>query len=198
MIRSREELDEYLRRDREADGITREKPRLIGGGYEKKLWQFKIFLRKAEYWSEKSRHAREDGGGAPARLCAGLIAKYYSVRKNRLGGQLGFSIECGCFGPGLSIPHYGTIVVHSRARIGADCCIQAGVTIGVKKAGAPDAVPVIGDRCAIGTGAKILGPVRVGDDVTIGANAVVVRDIPDHAIAAGVPAKVIGWNDGRK
>ncbi len=53
--------------------------------------------------------------------------------------------------------------------------------------------PILGDRVYLGAGAKILGPVRIGSDVVIGANAVVIRDVPDKAVVAGVPAKVLNY-----
>ncbi|HSN24126.1 MAG TPA: serine acetyltransferase, partial [Methylomicrobium sp.] len=62
-----------------------------------------------------------------------------------------------------------------------------GVTIGLKRTNVPGA-PVIGNRVDIGAGAKILGPIRIGDDVAIGANAVVLQDIPANSLAVGVPA----------
>lgn len=81
------------------------------------------------------------------------------------------------------------VVIHKRAVIGEDCHIGSGVTIGgtSKKF----EVPVIGNRVQISTGAKILGPVKIGDDVIIGANAVVLHDIPSNSVAVGIPAKVI-------
>jgi serine O-acetyltransferase len=80
-------------------------------------------------------------------------------------------------------------VVHPRARIGANCVISSCVSIGCRSKH-PD-VPVIGDDCFIGTGARILGPVHVGDGSVIGANAVVLDDVPPGCIAVGVPAKVV-------
>jgi serine O-acetyltransferase len=69
------------------------------------------------------------------------------------------------------------------------CVIRNGVTVGLRHTGQRGA-PVIGDRCDIGAGAKLLGDIRIGDDVAIGANAVVIRDVPSNSIAVGVPATV--------
>lgn len=81
------------------------------------------------------------------------------------------------------------IVIHNRARIGANCHIDQGVTIGgtSKK----HEVPVLGDRVYVGAGAKILGPITIGDDVVIGANSVVIKSVASNTVVAGVPAKVI-------
>jgi serine O-acetyltransferase len=91
----------------------------------------------------------------------------------------------------LSIEHHGCIVIHGAAVIGDDCLLRHGVTIGNTGPEDPLGAPVIGSRVQFGAGAKVLGRVRVGNDVIIGANAVVVRDVPDFAIVGGVPARVI-------
>jgi serine O-acetyltransferase len=94
-------------------------------------------------------------------------------------------------GPGLYIGHFGSIVVHPDAVLGADCNLSQGVTIGVLGGGRAGA-PVLGDGVYVGAGAKILGPVVVGDGARIGANAVVVRDVLAGATAVGVPAHCQG------
>lgn len=81
------------------------------------------------------------------------------------------------------------VVIHSRAVIGKNCMIGQNVTIGGKSGWYE--VPVIGDNVEISAGARIIGPVRIGNNVIIGANAVVVKDVPDNCIVAGVPAKII-------
>lgn len=91
----------------------------------------------------------------------------------------------------LVIEHSGAIVVHGNAVIGDDCIIRQGVTIGNRRMDRPQEAPHIGNRVNIGAGAKILGAVRVGDDAEIGANAVVISDVPAGAIAVGVPARLI-------
>jgi serine O-acetyltransferase len=75
--------------------------------------------------------------------------------------------------------------------IGDDCLIRHGVTIGNSGSEDPFGAPTIGSRVQFGAGAKVLGRVRVGNDVIIGANAVVVRDVPDFAVVGGVPARVL-------
>ena len=92
------------------------------------------------------------------------------------------------------IEHHGCIVIHGATIIGDDCLIRHGVTLG--NTGADDTLgaPHLGNRVHIGAGAKVLGRITIGDDVIIGANAVVVRDVPDHAVVGGVPAKIIKLN----
>ncbi len=89
-------------------------------------------------------------------------------------------------GPGLLIQHgFSTIINHKR--IGSNCKILQQVTIGYKGGEAP----TIGDNVTIYCGAKIVGGITIGNDVIIGANAVVVKDVPDHCIVAGIPAVII-------
>lgn len=92
---------------------------------------------------------------------------------------------------------YGAIgvVIHTDAHIGEGCVIGQGVTIGAAEGYVTrdkHACPSIGDHCYLGAGAKILGGIRVGSNCQIGAGAIVLHDLPDHAIAVGVPARVIG------
>jgi serine O-acetyltransferase len=108
------------------------------------------------------------------------------------GIMLPASVEAG---PGLYIGHFGGTIINGGVKIGKYCQIAHGVTLGTKGAGRGGGVPVIGDFVYIGAGAKILGPVRVGNHAVVGANAVVVKDVPDCAVVGGVPARIIGTND---
>jgi serine O-acetyltransferase len=91
-------------------------------------------------------------------------------------------------GSQLSYSGLGT-VIHARAVIGANVTVGAGVVIGGRSK--LYEVPVIEDDVEIGVGAKVLGPVRVGRGAQIGANAVVVHDVPAGAVVAGIPARVL-------
>lgn len=88
------------------------------------------------------------------------------------------------------IEHFGGIVISGDAVFGDDCVIRNGVTVGLKNTGFRGS-PILGNRVDIGAGAKLLGPIRIGDDVLIGANAVVLTDVPSGSIAVGVPARVL-------
>jgi serine O-acetyltransferase len=83
------------------------------------------------------------------------------------------------------------VILHSEVVFGDDVRIRQGVTIGNKSAAEPLAVPIFGSRVDVGAGAKILGPVRIGDDCIIGANAVVITDVPAGSTAVGVPASIL-------
>lgn len=106
--------------------------------------------------------------------------------------QIITGIELPCevpIGPGFVIEHSGGIVVSGFARFGARCRIRNGVVIGLSRVEEPCA-PSFGDDVDVGAGAKVLGPVRIGHRVRIGANAVVITDVPDDCIAVGVPARI--------
>src|SRR4051812_35585702 len=87
------------------------------------------------------------------------------------------------FGPGLYIGHFGGIVVGGDAKVGADCNLSQGVTIGDHNGS-----PRIGDEVFLAPGCKVFGPIVVGDRVAVGANAVVNKDVPAGTFALGVPA----------
>lgn len=87
--------------------------------------------------------------------------------------------------------HQHGIVVHGNTVIGDDCIIRHGVTLGLRDLSRADEAPRLGRRVNIGAGAKIIGAVRIGDDAAIGANAVVLSDVPDGALAVGVPARLV-------
>ena len=94
-------------------------------------------------------------------------------------------------GPGLYIGHWGGITVGSNVKLGAQCNISPMVIMGFGALNGRTGVPEIGDRVYVAAGAKIVGPIKVGSDVAVGANAVVCRDVPDHVSVGGVPAKII-------
>ena len=123
-----------------------------------------------------------------------LLRKLFSLIYHVLykGVQIVTGIELPCevaLGRNFIIDHFGGIIISGYAKFGDNCRIRNGVVVGVRRAG-ENAAPVIGDNVDIGAGAKLLGPIRVGNNVVIGANAVVLCDVPDHCIAAGVPASV--------
>ena len=106
--------------------------------------------------------------------------------------QIVTGVELPCevdVGRNFVIDHFGGIVVSGYAKFGDNCRIRNGVVVGLAHAADPCA-PVLGNNVDIGTGAKVLGRIRIGNNVRIGANAVVVRDVPDDSIAVGVPAVV--------
>ena len=176
MIESRKDYLSYLEKDRLALAQQRRKPRL----FSDEVWKFERLLRKLEYYT----NCRKSRLWKPALLLLKL-------RFRRLSIRLGFDIPCNVFGPGLSIAHYGTIIVNGAARIGENCRIHAGVNIGTK-AGHTFLAPKIGDNVYIGPGVKIFGPIQIASGIAIGANSVVNKSFQEPNISiAGVPATKI-------
>ena len=106
--------------------------------------------------------------------------------------QIVTGIELPCeakVGRNFIIDHFGGIVISGYAKFGDNCRIRNGVVVGLRHVDDKRA-PSIGDNVDIGTGAKLLGPIQIGDNVLIGANAVVMTDVPNNCIAVGVPAVV--------
>jgi serine O-acetyltransferase len=106
--------------------------------------------------------------------------------------QIMTGIELPCeadVGRNFVIDHFGGIIVSGYAKFGDNCRIRNGVTVGLRRVGEKFA-PIIGNNVDIGAGAKVLGPIRIGDNSVIGANAVVLDDVPENSIAVGVPAVI--------
>lgn len=161
----------------QADQIALQRTWSLGALVYDDVWRYQRLLRYVEYLTNcRIRPLRR---------------RLATFRLHRLGTRLGFTIPLNVFGPGLAIAHHGTIVVNSGARIGANCRLHACVNIGTA-AGKVDAAPQIGDNCYIGPGAKIYGPITIGDNIAIGANAVVNKSFPEgNSTIAGVPARII-------
>ena len=128
-----------------------------------------------------------------------IIRLYYLLRIKRTdafnNASMGTNLGSGAiFETPPCLPHcLNGIIISHYAKVGKHCTIFQQVTI------AQDAYnrsAVIGDRCCIGAGTKIIGNVKIGNDVKIGANCVVVKDIPDNCTAVGVPARLIFHQDG--
>ncbi len=133
-------------------------------------------LRSYERWQR--------GGAAWA-----LPMRWQAVLRHRFWSAVsGADIPLGSrIGGGLLLPHPNGVVIHAGAEIGPNCLIFQQVTIGAAAGG----IPRLGGHVDIGAGAKVLGPICIGSDVLIGANAVVLCDVPSGASAVGVPARVL-------
>jgi len=119
------------------------------------------------------------------------FAALYKILKTLSEILTGIDLPCEAIvGRGFRIDHFGGVVISGDAVFGEDCIVRNGVTVGLRSTGQRGS-PIIGDRVDIGAGAKILGPIRIGDDVAIGANAVVIKDVPANSIAVGVPACIL-------
>lgn len=142
-------------------------------------YQYNFWLRSVHCFSQMRA----------ARYFLYPIAK---LMHRRLTYKFGISIPHEtAVGAGLYIGHFGGIVVNRRAIIGRNCNISQGVTLGQANRGRNKGCPIVGDNVYIGPGAKIVGAVTIGNNVAIGANCVVTRDVPDNSVVVGVPGRVI-------
>ena len=141
------------------------------------IWEYIKALRYCEY------HLNNEG------ILHKICTKWYLFKLRRYARITGFQIHPNTIGPGVTIWHWGSIIINPKAKIGKNCTLNPMVIIGHKVPGEP--APQIGDNVFIGGGAKIIGNIKIGNNVTIAPNAVVVKNIPDNCIVGGVPAKII-------
>lgn len=123
-----------------------------------------------------------------------LLRKFFSLIYKALYKfvQIITGIELPCeavVGRNFVIDHFGGIIISGYAKFGDNCRIRDGVVVGLRRVEDKRA-PTIGNNVDIGSGAKLLGSIQIGSNVLIGANAVVLCDVPDNSIAVGVPAVV--------
>lgn len=186
MIQSRLDMKEYIEADLKALGLYPLPLKMkIHACFHPEIWKFRKKMRKAEFLKNCGRR------GVLHKLRYILCYMDYI----RYGYKMGFTIPLNVCGPGLCICHVGTIIINENAKIGSNARIHAGVNIGnSSKFGdewTSDNVPTIGDNVYLGPGAKLFGKIKVGNNVAVGANAVVNKDVPDNVTVAGVPAHII-------
>lgn len=161
----------------------------MGGNYLKfnKLYRHSIGFRYT-FWMRTCSYFRNNKFYYPLFVLSLLYLRHLSFKS---GIQIPYDTEIG---PGFYIGHFGTIVINGETKIGKNVNISPGVNIGMANRGSKKGVPTIGNDVYIAPGAKIVGRIKIGNNVAIGANAVVTNDIPDNACVAGVPAKILSMN----
>jgi len=175
MITSKEEYKYYVAADLKANNYKTWKFRYrFLPGYS--LIHAHKLLREVEY-------LQNCGKG----IISKFLLRYKRIRFQQVTIKLGLTIHPNVFGPGLSIAHFGSVVTNANTIIGKNCRIHSGTNIG--EGGGK--TPIIGDNVYIGPGAKIFGGITIGDNVAIGANAVVNKDVPSNVTVGGIPAKII-------
>lgn len=113
----------------------------------------------------------------------------------RLQVKYGYQIPYSCtIGAGFFLGHYGNIVINSKVKIGENCNVAQGVTIGQVNRGKLKGVPKIGNKVWIGANSVIVGNITIGNGVLIAPLSFVNTDIPDNAVVVGNPAKIISYN----
>ena len=176
MIKTKDDLQYYLLCDKLARGETKARPSLWGD----KLWKFQILYRKTEYHynnREKLWHK------------LAYLLTYFRFRRQR--DRLCSELPLNVFAEGLVIWHGQNIIVNENARVGRNFSISAGCCIGQAKGQSP----VIGDHVEMTLGSRVLGGVTITHDVTIGAGALVLKDIETpYTTWGGLPARCISQN----
>lgn len=182
MITSKQELYDYLDADMRARGLNGRSDITLINRISAFLiphpWRFQELLRKAEYHCNVG-----------STLSKNIIGNFYKLLSYRYGAKCGYSIPINVFGPGLCLGHIGTIIINGGTKFGSNARIQACVNIGAfskfDENWILESAPKFGDNIYIGPGAKIFGPIVIGDNVAIGANAVVSKDVPSHCTVVG-------------
>ncbi|MDD4607494.1 MAG: serine O-acetyltransferase [Patescibacteria group bacterium] len=122
-----------------------------------------------------------------------FIARWISQQARFLTG---IEIHPGAtIGRGLFIDHGSGVVIGETAEVGENCILYQGVTLGGTGKDTGKRHPTLGNNVLVGSGAKILGPFKVGDNAKIAAGAVVLSEVPDNATAVGVPARIVKVGD---
>ena len=153
-------------------------------GYEATGTKYIILMRYCSYLYEKNN------------VIYKILYKVLTLKLNKYKIKYGIDIEpTTSIGYGLTIPHCGGIVVGGGCKIGKNCTILQGVTIGSNLFKDRYKLATIADNVLIGAGVKIIGPIKIGNNVTIGANSVVTKDIPDGVVIGGNPAKILSYKD---
>ncbi len=182
VIESREMLREYIRADLfrycgKTDKKSLRRYKRKSGGF-----RFTYYMRMCNYMRNR-------------RIIKYILFPFYKIKKDRTGIKFGFDIfELTDIGKGLHIAHMNGVVIHKDVVLGENVSISQCVTIGQTIKNGEIRTPVIGSNVYIAPGAKVIGGIRVGNNVAIGANAVVTKDVPDNAVVAGVPAKILSFN----
>ncbi len=179
MIHSKSDLKYYLSEDLKRS--DNKKPLLKDWILHNEKWYIYHYikhLRYVEYYINTNKK--------------GILFLYHWFRYKHLGFKLNYTIYPNTIGPGFRIYHKGNLTfVKQSCSIGKNFTLLTGVVFGNKGEKDDYASVIVGDNCYIGLDVKIFGAIKIGNNVTIGANSVVTKDIPDNAIVAGAPARII-------
>ncbi len=197
MITSKKELVDYLEQDARnypaVSGKLGVKALLLNRLFctpisdQSMIWKYIKTLRYCEYYQNTRSDGLCVGGG---RIFKTLRYLYYLHRLRRYSRITGFQIPPNTVDKGLTIYHWGPLIVNGLAKIGNNCTIRPDVVIGYKdKKGL---APVIGNNVVLNSGSRVIGNgIVIGDNVIVAPGAVVTKSVPSNCVVAGVPAKVI-------
>lgn len=181
-IKSKGQLKDYL---------NCELPRYGRGGWIRSIFpvtesdvlrKHQLILRKAEYYTNTGRK---------------ILSLFYRVRLSWIQNKYGIHIPINTCGKGLKVMHVGPILLNGNVSVGENFSVH--INTGLVAGGLDDGAPQLGDGIVMGIGSVVIGSVKIADNVAIGANAVVTRDILEEDIAvAGVPARKVSENGRSK
>ena len=176
MIKCKEELKKYLNCEKYSNfGANSLRHKIL----PPPSFIYLRYLRKYEYYKNSQTFKRLIWGS------------FYYLLLRHQSQKTGIQIPAGTCDMGLTLYHFGSIVINSACKIGKNCCIMNNVNIGANQGS--HKAPQIGDNVYIGPGAVIFGDISIADGCYIGANAVVNKDITEqNSVVVGIPAKTIG------
>jgi serine O-acetyltransferase len=148
-------------------------------------FRYSFFMRTARYLKSKNKLF------LPLYALVRLFLNHYQFK---YGISIPYNTEIGA---GLYIGHFGGIIVNCEAKIGCNCNINHGVTIGSTYGGKHPGSPTIMNNVYLAPGSKILGGILVGNHVAVGANCVVTKPVPDYGVVVGIPGEVISSNGSK-
>lgn len=176
MITTYSDYKLYTNMDAQANGINSRLDyivKLVYGNIGALVYRYLKTLRKYEYALNRGS----------------ILQHWYRIRLRLLGNKYGITIIPNTVGYGLSIPHIeGGIVLNCR-KMGNNCMVGFGVLCGNKDN--QENIPTIGDNVKLYTGCKVIGNVTIGNNAEVAPNAVVVKNVPENAIVAGIPARIL-------
>lgn len=182
MIRNKQDLIEYIEADYKAFGFKHPFLAKFSFSENNTLFNYLKTLRYLEYYLNKRQKFYDK-----------FFRIYYLLKWRYLNKKYQIHITPNVVGKGIHLVHYGYRMIPAIKSIGDNCTILPMVLIGKKAPDVDNSQSKIGSNCYIGAGAIIMTPINIGNNVTIGAGSVVTHDIPNNAIVAGNPAKIISY-----
>lgn len=178
MIRSKQDFKQYVRSDINRQNMHYPILSRFTFGEHNRVKKYLYCLRRVEYHKNSLNR----------NLCHKIAYALCFLNLRRLSLKYSMYIAPNTVGPGFLLPHPGFVRIGPIVSMGKNCTVLPMVLFGKKSPDTENASIVVGDNCYFGTGCTVLGPVKIGDNVVVGAGAVVTKDIPSNCIAVGVPA----------
>lgn len=187
MINNKQELRHYIREDLNANLCTTHlswKKKFGYWLYSNESYMVVCLLKALRYHEYYTNLCSKHNN-----LINSILLRYYTIKHHRLEIKYGIKLGVNVLGYGVYIPHVNSCIMIDCLSIGNYCSLNAGVVIGRNHT--IDQSPIIGDNVTVCLGSKIVRRVKIGNNVIIAPNSVVIEDVPDNCIVSGVPAKIV-------